>query len=240
MRKNLFVKSTELERSLKLRFKDRSLLEQALIHPSYLNEVRPGERSMGSYERLEFLGDAMLGLAVTHELFERFPQLAEGHLTKLRSALVKGDTLAKVADRLQLARYLELGKGEESTGGRERQSNLAATFEALVGAVFLDRGFDAARKFVLQTMAEEVEEVVARAVPEDAKSRLQEVVQREGGALPLYQLVGSGGPDHARSFDVEVIMDGQVRGRGRGRRKLEAEQRAAEEALHRLSSNPDG
>lgn len=236
----MFEKPTELERSLKIRFKDRSLLEQALVHPSHLNEVPPGQRSVGSYERLEFLGDAMLGLAVTHELFRRFPQLPEGQLTKLRSALVKGGTLAKVANRLQLAQYLKLGKGEESTGGRGRQSNLAATFEALVGAVFVDRGFETARAFVMRTMAEDVEEVLGRGVPEDAKSRLQEVVQRDGGALPLYQLVESGGPDHARSFDVEVVMDGQVWGKGRGRRKLEAEQKAAEEALRRLESNRSG
>lgn len=223
-----------LQRTLKLRFKDEGLLDQALAHPSYLNEVHEGQGHAGSYERLEFLGDAMLGLAVTLEIFKRCPELSEGRLTKLRSSIVRGETLARIARGLGLGQHLKLGRGEESTGGRDRDSNLAAALEALVGAVLLDRGHAAARKFVLGIMAEEVGRVQAEGVPEDPKSRLQEFVQASGGAPPTYRLVESDGPDHDRSFHMEVVMDGDVRGRGRGKRKAEAENNAALEALRRL------
>ena len=231
------MKKTPLERTLKLCFKDRKLLEQALTHPSYLNELPLGQRPAGSYERLEFLGDSMLGVAITLELYKRCPELTEGQLTKLRSLVVRGRTLAKVARQLELGDHLELGKGEESTGGRTRESNLAAVLEALIGSVFVDRGFDTARKFVLKIMEQEIDSLlVQREVPEDPKSRLQQVVQNMGVASPHYRLVETSGPDHAKSFNVEVVMDGQAMGSGQGCRKLDAEKRAAEEALRRLDT----
>jgi ribonuclease-3 len=231
------LKPTRLEQKLNLSFKDKGLLDQALAHPSYLNELPPGEGPTSSYERLEFLGDAMLGAAITLELYQRCPHLPEGQLTRLRSSLVEGKALAGVARRLELGQHLKLGRGEESTGGRDRDSNLAASLEALVGAIFLDGGFDAARDFVLGTMRDEVEGHLAAGVPEDPKSRLQELVQSMSGETPRYRLVEAGGPDHAKSFDVEVVMDGQVMGRGRGKRKLDAEKQAAEEALRRLETS---
>jgi ribonuclease-3 len=230
------LKQTSLDRKLKLHFKDRKLLDQAFVHPSYLNELQPDKRPAGSYERLEFLGDAILGAAVTMELFKRCPELPEGQLTKLRSSLVDGRTLAGIARKLELGQYLKLGKGEESTGGRDRASNLAATLEALIAAVFLDRGFDKARKFALRIVSEEMEKLLGEGVPEDPKSYLQEVVQGMGGGPPHYRLVEAGGPDHARSFEVEVLMAGQVMGRGQGGRKLDAERQAAQEALRRLDA----
>jgi ribonuclease-3 len=230
------LKPTNLERKLRLRFKDKALLDQALTHPSYLNELPPEEGPTSSYERLEFLGDAVLGAAMTLELYQRCPHLPEGQLTKLRSSLVEGKALASVARRLELGQHLKLGRGEESTGGRDRDSNLAASLEALVGAIFLDDGFDAARDFVLGTMQDEIESHLAAGVPEDPKSRLQELAQSMGGETPHYRLVEVDGPDHNKSFDVEVVMDGQVMGRGRGKRKLDAEKQAAEKALCRLET----
>ena len=229
-------RQTALERNLKLRFKNRRFLEQALLHPSYSNELRTGEGPGGSYERLEFLGDAILGAAVTLELFRRCPELPEGKLTKLRSSLVSGSPLAHIARGLELGQYLKLGKGEESTGGRDRDSNLSATFEALVGAVFLDQGFETAREFVLRTLAEPMDRLVEEGAPEDPKSQLQEMVQGMGGVLPQYRTVEEEGPDHARTFEVEVVVDGHAMGKGRGQRKLDAEKQAAREALGRLHS----
>ena len=225
-----------IERALGLRFKDRNLLDMALVHPSYLNEARPDAQSAGSYQRLEFLGDAVLGLAVTQELFARCPDLSEGQLTKLRSSLVKGDALADIARHLELGQHLRMGRGEDSTGGRDRDSNLAATFEALIGALFLDRGYDTAREFVIRKMGAKLEEVLTRGAPEDPKSRLQELVQGMGEESPRYLLIDEEGPDHHKSFDVEVVVDGRVMGRGRGRRKLDAERQAANAALARLQT----
>ena len=239
MLKSLSLKPADLERKLGVRFKDRELLDQALVHPSFLNEVRPGEPSPASYERLEFLGDAVLSVAVTLELFTRCPGLPEGQLTKLRSSLVKGATLAKVAAKLGLGPYLKLGKGEESTGGRERESNLADAFEALVGAAFLDRGFQKARDLVLRTMQDEIDELLVSGTPEDPKSRLQELVQSAGGAPPRYRVVEEAGSGHDRDFDVEVITEGRVLGRGQGKRKAEAEKQAAARALRWMATSGD-
>ena len=228
-----------LELKIRLRFKNRRLLEQALAHPSYLNEIQDDPGTGDSYERLEFLGDSALGLAITLELYKRYPDLAEGELTKLRSSLVRRMTLARVARRLELGQHLNLGKGEESTGGRDRDSNLADAFEALVGAVFLDNGFDITTKFILEIMREEVESLLEDGIPEDPKSRLQELIQRTGGPSPSYRVVKAGGPDHHKSFSVEVVMDDRVMGTGHGRRKLDAEKQAAKEALGRLESSAE-
>ena len=228
------MRTTPLEGKLGVRFKDRDLLSLAMVHPSYLNEHPPGEHVPGSYERLEFLGDSCLGLAVTMELYRRCPELSEGELTKLRSSIVRGATLAGAARRLGLGEHLRLGRGEESTGGRDRDSNLAAALEALVGAVLLDKGFDTATKLVTGLLAEEMEGSLALGVPEDPKSLLQEVVQARGATSPIYCVAQEGGPDHDKSFDVEVLVEGQAVGRGRGRRKLDAERMAAQDALQSL------
>ena len=233
------MKPTPLERDLKLRFKHRELLEQALVHPSFLNEFQQGNNRPLSYQRLEFLGDAILGAAVTLELFQRRPDLSEGQLTKLRSSIVRGRTLAKIARDLDLGRHLKLGKGEESTGGRDRESNLAAVLEAIIGAVLLDRGYDKARKFVLSTLGGEIDRVLVDGTPEDPKSRLQELVQASGGSPPIYRMIESGGPEHDKSFHVEVLLEGSVKGRGKGKRKLEAENKAALEAFQGLTPTGD-
>ncbi|MFQ5874820.1 MAG: ribonuclease III [Dehalococcoidia bacterium] len=221
-----------LEERLGVSLRDRELLRLAFVHSSYLNE-NPG-LLQESNERLEFLGDALLGLAVAHELYQRYPDRPEGELTALRSALVQGETLARIADSLHLGEYLLMGRGEEAGGGRERQSNLAATFEALVGAVFQDQGFEAARAFVLRVLSKELSTIGRRSVPKNPKSALQELVQGKGIASPSYRIVEVTGKDHARRFTAEVLVEGKVMGRGTGRRKSLAEQDAAQEALRAM------
>ena len=212
------------------------MLEQALVHPSFLNEAAPDQKPAASYERLEFLGDAILGACVASELFRRCPELSEGELTKLRSSLVRGHALAKISRGLGLGEHLKLGKGEESSGGYDRDSILADALEALIGAVCADKGFDAAEQLILRILGSEIELLLASGVPQDPKSLLQEMVQHITKLPPEYHLVDAQGPDHARSFEVEVFMDGQSMGRGRGSRKLDAEKQAALQALDKLAS----
>jgi ribonuclease-3 len=223
-----------LETTLGLRFKDQGLLHQALVHRSYLNEQ--GGSPLDSYERMEFLGDAVLGLVISAELYRRLPQLSEGELTKGRAALVCRESLSQVAQRLGLGNYLLLGKGEESTGGRERDSILAAVFESLVAAIYLDQGQDQAQQFILQVMEEEVRDFCQQgASPENPKSQLQEHLQSLGAPAPHYQTVAKEGPDHTPVFTVEVLKGDEVIGAGRGSKKSDAERAAARDALARLA-----
>ena len=228
------MRPEEIQRRLGLRFNSPSLLVEALTHPSFLNE-NPGS-PLASYQRLEFLGDAILGSVVALELFQRCPDLSEGELTRLRSHLVQGSSLARVAARLDLGSCLNLGRGEEAGGGRHRESNLAAAFEALVGAVFLDQGADAARAFILEFLSEDMEEAQKGGPPTDPKSQLQEMVQAGGGEPPQYRVVSLKGPDHSKTFAVEVLVDSRVLGVGSGKRKLNAEREAASKAIEALRS----
>ena len=228
-----------LESVLGLEFRDPLLLQQALVHRSYLNE-QEGPAG-GSYERMEFLGDAVLELMVSIELYRRFPDMDEGELTKSRASLVCRETLAQVARRLHLGEFLLVGKGEEVTGGRYRDSILASTFEAVVAAVYLDLGYTAATRFLLQIMSEELDQFTREGPPpENPKSHLQEYMQGLGQAAPRYRLVSSDGPDHSPVFTVEVMVEDEVVGTGQGGRKSDAERTAAADALVRLApaSNP--
>ena len=226
--------SGQLETVLGLRFKNQQLLEQALVHRSFVNEQ--GWSPSDSYERMEYLGDAVLELAISEELYRRCPDLPEGELTKARSALVCQETLAQVARKSHLGDSLSLGKGEEASGGRQRESILAATFEALVAAVYLDRNYAEARQFILRMMAAELEDLFRGGVPqENPKSHLQEFVQGQGRSTPQYRLVSSEGPDHGPVFTVEVLVDGQVMGVGQGGSKAGAEKTAAMNALVHLA-----
>ena len=226
------MQAKDLQRRLGLKFKSPGLLDQALTHPSYLNE-NPS-LSLISYQRLEFLGDAVISSVIALKLFQCSPDLTEGQLTKLRSHLVQEKSLAQVAARLDLGSYLRVGKGEEASGGRSRESNLAAVFEALVGAIFLDRGFDAVKAFILDCMREEMERALQSGVPQDPKVQLQELVQNGGGESPRYRVVNLEGPEHGRSFTVEVLVGGQILGAGCGKRRLDAEREAARRALETL------
>ena len=229
------MKSGHLEAVLGLEFRDRRLLEQALVHGSYANEQ--GWPLSYSYERLEYLGDAVVELVVSEELYRRCPDHSEGELTKGRAALVRGDTLAKIAARQRLGQFLKLGRGEESNGGRLRESTLAAVFEAVVAAVYLDRGYAGAQQFILETMAPELEEFLGGNIPrENAKSSLQELVQGLGKLAPRYRLLASEGPDHGPVFTVEVVVEDEVLGVGRGGSKAAAERSAAENALASLAA----
>ena len=214
-------------RHLRVTFKQPSLLAQALVHRSYLNEAP--EPDVESNERLEFLGDAVLGLVVASWLFRNFP-VAEGRMTEMRSQIVKAETLAEVAARLRLGDYLYLGRGEEATGGRSRMYNQARALEAVIGAVFLDRGYKFTEGWLLSILKDELASLEP-AGPEDAKSRLQHVAQMLFSMTPRYRIVGTEGPDHDKLFRVEVTVGDRSLGAGSGRSKRVAEREAAEAAL---------
>ena len=218
-----------LEEALGLSFKNRGLLTQALTHASYGNE-HPGE-VMGSNERLEFLGDALVGLVVGAELYRRYPGLDEGVLTDLRSLVVRGATLARVGRRLGLGGHLLLGQGEAASGGKDRDSNLAGAMEAVVGAVLLDRAYRVARACVLRVLRPELRGIATRGATRDPKSQLQELAHQRGMSVPTYREVAVEGPEHERRYLVEVSLGDRVLGNGRDRRKADAERRAAEAAL---------
>ena len=223
-----------LERALGVRFRERALLRQAVVHRSFLNE-HP-ESGWESYERLEYLGDAFLGWVVAEELYRRYPAYSEGALTRARASLVQGRTLAEVARSFGLGGYLYLGQGEEASGGRERRTNLAATLEAVLGAVLLDRGVKVGRTLVLRWLDERMQGLSVADVPRDPKSALQELVQQQGLSLPQYTVLEETGPAHARRFVVQAWVGGQVVGTGTGRRKVEAEKAAAAQGLAELGS----
>jgi ribonuclease-3 len=223
-----------LDRELDLGFKDRALLQQALYHRSYLNEA--GEE-VESNERMEFLGDAVLGLIISDKLFRDYPMLSEGHLSQIRAILVRWDALARAAQRVNLGEYLVLGRGEELSGGRERPSNLAGALEALIGAAFLDGGMTKARKLVLRLLKPDLDEIAADGFSADSKSELQHVAQTRWHQIPRYRLVSSEGPDHAKLFTVEVSVGDQLLGQGQGRNKKQAELNAARQALETLPTD---
>lgn len=217
------------------RFKQVKLLELALAHSSWANEQGRPELSN---ERLEFLGDAVLELCVSEEAYRRYPDSAEGLLTKLRSRLVKTGTLASVARGLGLDRRMLLGKGEESQGGRERDSLLADALEALFGAVFLDGGFAAAQELVLRLLDPLWPETPALPGGKDCKSRLQELTQERFRQRPVYALVESSGPEHHKTFEVEALLPDGQRFRASGPSLKKAEQAAAQRAIDALCAAP--
>ncbi|MBI2829886.1 MAG: ribonuclease III [Chloroflexi bacterium] len=219
-----------LQKSLGVTFRDLSLLEQALVHSSYLNEY-PG-LGLVSNERLEFLGDAVLGLVIAEKLYRDFPEYSEGEMTRLRSALVRRETLASVARDIRLGNHLYMGKGEESGGGRNKPRNLAGALEALIAAIYLEQGFEMAQEIVLRLFDGEIEKVT-RGEAINYKSQLQELVQAQGQPSPTYHVVEAAGPDHARKFTVEVRVGERVLGRGSGKSKKAAETEAARAALER-------
>ena len=204
-----------------------------MYHRSYLNEA--GE-TVESNERMEFLGDAVLGLVVSEKLYRDYPALSEGHLSQLRAILVRWDALARVAERISLGDYLVLGRGEEMSGGRTRPSNLAGALEALIGAAFLDGGLTNAKKLVLKLLKPDLDEIAAQGVTADSKSELQHLAQTRWHQIPEYRLISSEGPDHAKLFTVEVSVGNQVVGQGQGRNKKQAELNAARQALETLAA----
>ena len=218
-----------LEEKLGYTFQNRKLLENALTHSSCANESCG---RLPSNERLEFLGDSILGMVVADHLFRNHPDLPEGELTRTRATLVCEDSLVEVAEALDLGQYLLLGKGEEAGGGRQRPSIRADAVEAILAAVYLDGGIGSARKIIQKYIL--CREVAGLAKPRDYKTALQELVQRESGQVLRYRLTGESGPDHDKRFFVEVTLNGEPVGSGTGRSKKEAEQMSAKAAISAL------
>jgi ribonuclease-3 len=222
-------RATPIERALGVRFRDPALLRLSLTHRSHAFE----QDLMETNERLEFLGDAVLGLVVTDIAFARFPELPEGELAKLRAATVNMLTLADVARELSLGEEILLGKGEELSGGRDKTSILADALEAVLGAVYLDRGLSAASALIERLFWPRMAAYARGEGDRDFKTVLQELAARDGGTIPQYR-VDEKGPDHAKEFTATVYIGGKAYGSGEGRSKKEAEQRAAREAYDRL------
>lgn len=221
-------------------FRKTDLLRAALTHKSYLNELRVSERDSAAQdnERLEFLGDAVLDLAMSERLISLYPLSAEGDLSKMKARLVSEVTLARVARRLGVGEFLLLGRGEERTRGREKPSILADALEAVIAAVYVDSGFETARTVLLQIFDQEFHRLEQRRDDVDYKTELQEICQREFDVLPAYRVLGESGPDHQKLFEVMLTIKEEVFGVGRGRSKKEAEQQAAKQALEQLSRRP--
>ena len=227
----------DLEQKLGIKFQDKSLLHRALIHRSYLNE-HP-DFPLEDNERLEFLGDAVLDFVTGEYLYHRFPELREGPLTSLRSALVRRDTLAQFARQLDLGNFLLMGHGEAESGGRERPATLCAAFEALVGALYLDQGLEGLDDLLEPLVTPEVAHILRDETHKDAKSLLQEMAQARMHRTPRYVTVGESGPDHAKIFTVQVKIGSEVYGEGHGPSKQQAAQAAAQEALERLEEEEE-
>lgn len=223
------VNLASLQRKIHLTFKDEQLLQTAFVHTSYINEHRAVKQEHN--ERLEFLGDAVLELVTTEYLYRAFPETEEGQLTAFRSALVKGKHLAEVARALHLGEYLLLSRGEEKSGGRGKNYILANTIEALIGAIYLDRGFSVAHKFISRFILTNLGDILEKGLHVDAKSRLQELSQEKFGVTPLYKVLRERGPDHNKIFEVGAFITEELVGRGEGSSKQKAEEQAARAAL---------
>ena len=218
---------SEFEKKIGYTFKNKDLLYEALSHSSYANEYRHGR---SSNERLEFLGDSVLSIVVSVHLFTHFKHLPEGELTKIRASRVCENALVEFSKKIYLGKYIIIGKGEENSGGRERPSIVSDAFEAVIAAVYLDGGMDAATKYVLSFMPEHLDKNRAKAL-NDYKTVLQEVIQRNPEEKIEYVLKDQSGPDHDRRFVVQVMLNSNVIGTGEGHSKKQAEQMAAKEAL---------
>ena len=222
-----------LEANIRYSFQQKDLLKLALIHSSYANEHKLGRLCYN--ERLEFLGDAALELVISKFIYNRFPQMPEGELTKLRASVVCEGSLAAKAREVALGDFLRLGKGEDATGGRKRESVLADAFEAVIGAVLLDGGMEAVETYILQLMTDVVEEKKLHFRDMDYKTKLQEIIQKHSKVPLVYKIVGEEGPDHGKEFFATVTHEERLLGRGKGHSKKEAEQNAAKAALEDMA-----
>ena len=222
----------QIESRIGVVFRNRALLELALVHGSQINESQDVQTA--SNERLEFLGDAVLGMVVAEALYQEMPDAGEGLLTATRSALVRRETLAEVARDLGLGAYLQLGRGEAASGGREKEKNLADAFEAVVAAVYLDQGYPAARAFVLRHLQPKMQESRAHGTTPNYKAMLQEHLQSKNQPVPRYRVVSAIGPDHEKEFTAEALLHDTILGRGTGRSRKAAETAAASSALAQL------
>jgi len=226
-------KNNSIQQTLQIKFKNSKLLQKALTHRSYLNESK---RALESNERLEYLGDAVLELVVSKFLYHQFPKKPEGQLTSLRSKIVQTKTLAHVAKKLKLGKFLKMSKGEAMSGGRANLSLLADTLEAVIGAIYLDQAFNGAESFIKKNLLQNFQQIISQARVQDYKSLLQEKVQAQEQPSPIYKIVKTVGPDHNRIFTAAVSFFNKIQGRGQGRSKQEAEQEAAKKALEKINN----
>lgn len=224
-----YLNSEELEMKIGYSFKDKNLFKQALTHSSYTNEQKINK--LGDYERIEFLGDAVLEIVSSEFLFHKYPNVPEGKLTKMRASMVCESSLAMCARDLDLGKYIFFGKGEEGCGGRTRESILADVMEAIIGAIYLDAGFEQAKAHIMKFVLVDLEDKVLFS---DSKSALQEVVQAMEDSNLEYVITGENGPEHCKTFSVDVLINGKVVGSGEGKNKKAAEQSAAYQALLKL------
>lgn len=224
---------SKLENSIGIIFKNKKLLENALIHRSYLNENKAFD--LPSNEKLEFLGDSVLALITSIYLYKKYPELHEGEYTNIKAAIVKTESLYHAAKKLQLGLYLYLSKGEERNNGIDNQSILADCFEALIAAIFLDQGFESTRKFVLRFLFEKkLDDIVKNRIYSSSKNKLQEHLQSKYKKLPDYKIVTESGPEHNKRYNVGVYFNGKKIGYGEGKSKKEAEENSALNALQKL------
>lgn len=212
-------------------FVNKKIEFQVFTHRSYLNESNEARESN---ERMEFLGDSILSFVVSSYIYEHYPNLKEGELTNLRSILTNTETLYLVAKELKLGEYLKLSKGEEASGGRTNKSLLANTYESVVGGLYLDQGIESSRKFIHDTIISQIETIIQDQGLKDPKSNLQEILQEKFKESPIYEIVEEDGPDHARTYTVQVRIGSRLLGKGTGKSKQDAEKQAAREALKTL------
>jgi len=220
---------TDLEKQIEIKFENEELITKAFTHKSYINENR--DKGMMHNERLEFLGDAVLELAATEHLFHKYPDQDEGQMTSFRSALVKGKHLAEVAKELNLGKYLFLSKGEEKSGGRTKNYILANTVESLIGAIYLEYGYDDSKRFIKQFILKRLDDIIDQGLHIDAKSRFQELAQEKLGITPHYEVLSEAGPDHDKKFKMGAYIGEELVAEGVHSSKQNAEQVAAENAL---------
>ena len=225
----------DLQKKLSYGFKNPELIREALTHKSFVNE-NP-DLTLRDNERFEFLGDAVLDLAISTYLIKTFPDLQEGELSRLKSMVVSEVSLSKIALEMDLGKYLLLGKGEEHTGGRKKDSLLANTLESIIAAIYLDGGIDQACDFIIKTFSWHIMTLAREGISLDYKTDLQEYCQARGLPLPVYKVLRETGPDHKKTFEIELSINGEVFGMGSGRSKKDAEQKAAKEALKHLTNN---
>ncbi len=221
-----------LEKKLDYKFKNKTLLKEALTHPSF--QKKSLKEKTSNNQRLEFLGDSVLDLIVTEHLYRKLASFSEGKLTKIKSVMVSKDILAKWANHLSLGKYIILGKGEDLTGGRKKLSILADCFEALLGAIYLDSGIQKAKRIISSFIKEEIELIIKGKHEEDHKTSLQEFSQKKMKCLPKYFLIKEKGPEHKKTFCIEVKLKEITYGTGTGDNKKEAEQNAAQDALKKI------
>jgi ribonuclease-3 len=219
-----------LEKKLNILFNNKDFLLEALTHSSYINQHKENNHN----ERLEFLGDSVLQICISEYLYKNYPDKSEGELTRLRSLIVCENSLYEISISLELGKYLRMSKGEELTGGRDRISILADSVEAVIAAIYLDKGIEKAKKFIMSNFKDIIERAINNQIILDYKTRLQEVIQQNGETLITYNLLKFEGPPHRRKFYTEVIIDNTVRGEGSGFSKKESEQNAAKDALENL------